>query len=237
MWDLNRAERRALGSALLLIGVGAVGRAALAPGPGELDWRPQADPRVERLGVEGAVIEALVRERRAQTPLGRGERIDLNRAPAEELRRLPGIGPGLAEAIIRERRRGPLRRLADIRRVAGIGEVTAQRVGPFVDFGSSAQLAAPATGSGRPEDALGARSSSDRPTTGCPGRPGAVDVNLATAADLERLPGIGPVIAGRVVEERNSGGPFVGLGGLRRVRGIGPLSLSALEGLICAGTP
>ena len=237
MWDLNRSERRALGSALLLVGVGVVSRAALSPGPGELDWRPQSDPEIELRGVEGAVIGALVRERRAQTPLRQGERIDLNRAPAEELRRLPGIGPGLAEAIIRERRRGPLLRLADVERVPGIGEVTARRLGPFVDFTPRAGLAASPVGSRPAAEPFPTRGGPDRAPAGCPGRPDAVDVNRATQADLERLPGIGPVIAARVIEERTSTGPFNEPAALERVRGIGPRSLSALAGRICAGTP
>ncbi|MGI8497148.1 MAG: ComEA family DNA-binding protein [Gemmatimonadaceae bacterium] len=50
-----------------------------------------------------------------------------------------------------------------------------------------------------------------------------LDVDRASAAELERLPGIGPVLASRVVAARDSGGPFGSLEGLRRrVKGIGP---------------
>ncbi len=237
MWDLNRSERRALGSALLLVGVGVVSRAVVAPGPGELDWQSQADSETDLRGVEGAVIGALVRERRAQTPLRSGERIDLNRAPAEELRRLPGVGPGLAEAIIRERQLGPFLRLADVERVAGIGEVTARRLGPFVDFISPSRrdgLNGSVAGSGT----LGVPDRGpSMASTGCPGKPEAVDINHASQADLERLPGIGPALAARVIEERNSAGPFERPAELTRVRGIGPRSLSVLDGRICAGMP
>ena len=56
----------------------------------------------------------------------------------------------------------------------------------------------------------------------------AVAINRATVADLQRLPGIGPVLAARIVEARASGGPFRDLADLQRVRGIGPKSATRL---------
>ncbi len=49
-----------------------------------------------------------------------------------------------------------------------------------------------------------------------------IRVNRATVAELESLPGIGPSLAGRLVEERALGGPFRNEADLERVRGIGP---------------
>ncbi len=49
-----------------------------------------------------------------------------------------------------------------------------------------------------------------------------LDVDLASAADIQRLPRIGPVLARRIVADRDSLGPFGSLDGLTRVRGIGP---------------
>lgn len=49
-----------------------------------------------------------------------------------------------------------------------------------------------------------------------------VDVDVATAAELDRLPGIGPALAGRIVADRDARGPFGSLRGLDRVKGIGP---------------
>ncbi|MGQ0571810.1 MAG: helix-hairpin-helix domain-containing protein [Armatimonadota bacterium] len=50
---------------------------------------------------------------------------------------------------------------------------------------------------------------------------GAVNVNIATAEDLERLPGIGPVLAHRIVEFREARGLFRRLEDLLEVKGIG----------------
>ncbi|MEP7153057.1 MAG: helix-hairpin-helix domain-containing protein [Nitrospira sp.] len=48
-----------------------------------------------------------------------------------------------------------------------------------------------------------------------------VDLNHATASDLEALPGIGPKLAQRVIEHRASHGPFEKVEDLRQVKGIG----------------
>ena len=48
-----------------------------------------------------------------------------------------------------------------------------------------------------------------------------IDLNLATVADLEALPGIGPKLAQRVIDHRDERGPFHSVDDLRQVRGIG----------------
>jgi len=69
-----------------------------------------------------------------------GLRIDLNRATAEDLASLPGIGPTGAARIVEHRgSRGPFRTVDDLRRVPGIGPKTLARVRPLlrVDHPSS----------------------------------------------------------------------------------------------------
>lgn len=51
---------------------------------------------------------------------------------------------------------------------------------------------------------------------------GALDLNRASARDFERLPGIGPVLAGRIIQYRASQGMFHDIEQLREVKGIGP---------------
>ncbi len=53
-----------------------------------------------------------------------------------------------------------------------------------------------------------------------------IDLDLADAASLDRLPGIGPALAARIVADRETNGPFASLDGLQRVKGVGP-SLAA----------
>jgi competence protein ComEA len=56
-----------------------------------------------------------------------------------------------------------------------------------------------------------------------------LDPNLASAADLEALPGIGPVLARRIVEFREERGPFKNIEELQRVKGLGPKILEKIR--------
>ena len=62
-----------------------------------------------------------------------------------------------------------------------------------------------------------------------------VDLNRASVGELEALPGIGSVIAGRIVEHREEVGRFRRVTDLVRVRGIGPAKLERLWGRVSAG--
>lgn len=58
----------------------------------------------------------------------------------------------------------------------------------------------------------------------------ALDLNAATAAQLDALKGIGPKTAQVIIDERQRGGPFASLQDLgERVRGLGPKRLKDLE--------
>lgn len=59
-----------------------------------------------------------------------------------------------------------------------------------------------------------------------------VDVNLATAEEIARLPRIGMSLAKRIVQDRTARGPFRGPGDLDRVPGVGPGMLIALQGKV-----
>lgn len=61
------------------------------------------------------------------------------------------------------------------------------------------------------------------------GASGLVDVNRATAGELEQLPGIGPVLAERIVAWREDTGPFASVDDLAAVPGIGPATLEELR--------
>ncbi len=231
MWDLNRAERRGLGAALVLVGVSLVTRTLLVPDPGRVEGLETIDPATDLEGIEGEVVAALAREQRAQTPLAAGEQIDVNRAPVDELRRLPGVGSSLAEALIEERKRAPFRGADDLERVRGVGEVTARRLAPHIRFEPAVPRAAPVPGAPRAAPAPHAPMS-----TGCPPGGARIDLNRASRSELESLSGIGPVIAARIIEDRSQNGPFETPEVLTRVRGIGARSLARFREQVCAGT-
>ena len=63
-------------------------------------------------------------------------------------------------------------------------------------------------------------------------RAGKINVNTASATELELLPGIGPSIAQSIIECRERQGPFAKPEDLPRVSGIGPAKLEAIRELI-----
>lgn len=62
--------------------------------------------------------------------------------------------------------------------------------------------------------------------------PGPLDLNTATASQLDGLPGIGPVTAERIVEWRNRHGRFTRVEQLREIEGIGERRFAQLRGLV-----
>jgi comEA protein len=58
---------------------------------------------------------------------------------------------------------------------------------------------------------------------------GQVNVNTATASELERLPGVGPALAARIVEHREKNGAFKQAEDLMLVKGIGEKSFERLK--------
>ncbi|HWO71697.1 MAG TPA: ComEA family DNA-binding protein [Actinomycetota bacterium] len=71
------------------------------------------------------------------------------------------------------------------------------------------------------------------PAPGVPGGPaGLVNVNTATEAELETLPGIGPVLAAAIVQYRTEHGPFTSVEQLEEVSGIGPGTLAEIRDLV-----
>lgn len=67
--------------------------------------------------------------------------------------------------------------------------------------------------------------------------PATVDLNTATAAQLESLPGIGPKTAQRIIEYREKNGPFKKIEDLMNVKGIGEKSFLKLKPGLTARAP
>ena len=193
---ISRRERRALGVLLALVLVGHLLRAAAAA--------PGAPPIAAQLfdpAGDGNPIAHRDSIRRQAKPLGPAERIDVDRAAAAELTRLPGVGPALANRIVADRQsHGAFGSVSRLARVRGLGPALIARLGPHLSFG------------GIPAEAQGIT------------LPNTVDVNLATVADLVGLPGIGPARARAIIAFRESNGPFRQLDDLKRIPGF-PASL------------
>jgi competence ComEA-like helix-hairpin-helix protein len=227
-----------MGALLVLVG-GALGWRLLgpsAPPPGvRVEVRGDVPSpgwhRVEPPTVRAALEAAGVMGEGSGAPLHEGDRVrrteegvtvhpagnpllvalpvDLNEAGPEALQAVPGLGETLARAIVADRaRRGPFYAVRDLARVRGIGPGTVEELAPLLTVGD-----------------VGPRPS-----------PKVVDVNTADAATLETLPGIGPVLAARIVVDRDERGPYRSLEALDRVPGVGPGILAGLRGRAVAGS-
>jgi competence ComEA-like helix-hairpin-helix protein len=167
------------------------------------------------------------RAQRLARPLRPGETIDLNTASADEIARLPRIGMSLAKRIVQDRTtRGAFRDLAELDRVPGVGPALLDRLSEWVAFGGN-PVASVTPGIAANPGISGAYAI----PAGAPAE-GLVDLNSASVADLEALPGIGKARARAILAYRRSHGSFAGLSDLGRVPGFGQSLIARLAPLV-----
>ncbi len=219
---LTEGETKALLASSLLVLLAAFGRLLLQPPAAEVGGaglETGGDVDSALVVAEAAYAEA---ERRG-AKLALGERIDPNVAGEVELDRLPGVGPALARAIVRSRQiEGPFRSLEEMERVPGLGSRSVRRLALYVDLPETAGA------SGSPGGEVG---KSGQPESRDKWKEG-LDLNRASAEELEALPGIGPSRAEAVVRWRAEHGSFRNLEDLLEVPGIGPATLERLRSLV-----
>lgn len=99
-----------------------------------------------------------------------------------------------------------------------------------------ARIAVPRLGAAAPPIDPAAMTGASPPTgDGASGSPSAstpIDLNTATADQLDALPGIGPATASAIIADRQANGPFRSVDDLGRVRGIGDAKLAQLRDLV-----
>lgn len=103
----------------------------------------------------------------------------------------------------------------------------AERSGGKARRSSRGKRKQPATGG---ESGAGEKAQSARSRPGATRRPltSPVDVDRATLAELQDLPGIGPSLAARIIADRNANGPFGTIAALDGVSGVGPTLINKL---------
>jgi competence protein ComEA len=133
-------------------------------------------------------------------------RVDINNAPKVTIESLPGVGPKLADEIIKGR---PFRTVEELDKVKGIGPKKLAQIRPRV------VILPMLTAAGI------ARAPVEKPAE-------KVNINTATKEELEKLPGIGPKKAEAIMAKR----PFKRIDELMNVEGIKKAEYKKLQELI-----
>jgi competence protein ComEA len=163
-------------------------------------------------------------------------RLELNRASRAELALVPGFGPSRAQSVDDYRRaHGPFATIDDLRKIPGIGPKTLEKVRPWLFIDANSAARPPAT---QPAE-MEVRPASARPAKGSKAAAlhAPVNVNSASLSELQKLPGIGPKLAQRIIDERTLRGRFRSVDDLRRVSGIGPKTLEKVRPHVIVDAP
>jgi comEA protein len=232
--NLTQDEARALAFIGGLVFLSAVIRVVDRPKPVSTDL-----PAVDVASLEAATRARIADDGRRPVPLAEGEKLDPNRATADDLMRLPRARKSVVDAIVAARADGRrFETIADLDEVPGVGAATIEAwrghlmlpdapAGVNRDGRQAARTAANAAGANdRRAASTGAQSASSQAQ---------LDINRATVAELERLPGVGPALARRIIAYRDSVGSFGSVDQLTRVKGIGPALVARLGPLVKTG--
>ena len=91
----------------------------------------------------------------------------------------------------------------------------------------------PTVGEQQAAAAVGGAESGAATTPGAGSSSGLVNINTASAAELQTLSGIGPSMAQSIIDERTKNGAFASVDDLMRVSGIGEKKLAKIKDCIC----
>ncbi len=156
--------------------------------------------------VSGGLLQARVVESKTAT------KVDLNKATSAQLEALPGIGPALARKIVSGR---PYKSVDDLSK-AGISATEIHKINSLVTVGATTD-AAPS------KDIKPAEKTS---------KPALVDLNKATTAQLETLPGIESAYAKKIM----AGRPYKSVDDLSKA-GIPAATIAKIKSLVVVDSP
>lgn len=154
-------------------------------------------------------------------------KININAASAQTLQELDGIGEKLSERIIEYRtHNGAFDTIESIMDVPGLGYEKFKDIEDFI----CAEVVQ-AVGS----ETVQAVNAEEYVATEAPKSGDKININTATAAQLQQLDGIGEKISQRIVDYRNKYGAFNSIEEIKNVSGIGDKRFETIRNNICVG--
>jgi competence ComEA-like helix-hairpin-helix protein len=169
-----------------------------------------------------------VTKSKSQVPKAKvAEKIDLNTATADELQELPGIGPARAEAIIKAR---PFKAVTDLKKLDEIPSRVYDEIAPRLMVAEVAATTKKAAAKEAMKKAVTTKKAAAKEAAAPAGK---VDLNTATAEELEELPGIGPARAEAIIAAR----PFHSVADLKKVEEVPSRVYNAIEPQLTASAP
>jgi competence protein ComEA len=194
-----------------------------------------ADAALERTIPDGSQIRVMetrtgrrvvIEEMPAAERYALGLDFDINRAAAPDIALVPGVGEASAARIVAWRKtHGDFVSKEALAAVPGLGADKARTIARYVSFG-------PKLGDTRDGAEAGEDDDQGRPSDKLTKDDVPLDINTAAAADLVRIPGVGEVTAGRIIDCRNTYGPFKTVTDLERVKGIGKKKAQVIAGYV-----
>lgn len=181
----------------------------------------KAEAKKAEMKAEVKKDEAKAEARKAEPPA----RVDVNKATLAELETLPGVGPAMARAIVADR---PYKSVEDLEKVKGLGAAKVAALKDSVVFGTPTPApAAPKVAAAKPamEKAKAKNKAASKPAL-APGEK--ININKASAEELDVLPGIGPARAKLIVEAR----PFDKIEDIMKIKGIKEVEFGKIKEMI-----
>ena len=149
------------------------------------------------------------------------EKININTASHEELQEIKWVGPVIAQRIIDAR---PFYSVQELIRVNGIGE---KRLADIKEQGLA--WVDPSFKPAQESTTTESATTTQTPVKTAPVvkemEPSKIDINTASAKDLQKIAGVGKVLAQRIIDAR----PFYSVDDLAKVRGIGNKTLQDIK--------